>query len=293
MAEKDIAEKTLESYNDVFADIINVLLFQGRHLLKEEELEEKQPRAVYKTDGKLREIERDVLKQWKKEDICIACIGLENQTNSDVDMPLRVMGYDGAEYRAQLLKKQSSERYPVLTLVLHFDYEKRWNKSQSLKERLTVPEELQMYVCDYKYNLFEIAYLSDEQLDQFESDFWVVADYFVQMRKNRDYRPKPRPIRHVQETLHLLSVLTGDTRFEEACQEQEEGVHTMCEVLDRIENQGIQKGIEKGIEKGTLSERERTVRRMYLKGYTVKDISDIVEISEKAVRMIVGEPVLV
>ena len=67
MAEKDIVEKTLESYNDVFADIINVLLFQGRHLLKEEELEEKQPRAVYKTDGKLREIERDVLKQWKKK----------------------------------------------------------------------------------------------------------------------------------------------------------------------------------------------------------------------------------
>ena len=39
MAEKDIAEKTLESYSDVFADIINVLLFQGNHILKAEELE--------------------------------------------------------------------------------------------------------------------------------------------------------------------------------------------------------------------------------------------------------------
>lgn len=29
MAEKDIAEKTLEAYDDVFADIVNVLLFQG------------------------------------------------------------------------------------------------------------------------------------------------------------------------------------------------------------------------------------------------------------------------
>ena len=157
-----------------------------------------------------------------------------------------------------------------------------------MKERFTVPEELKMYVSDYKYNLFEIAYLSDEQLDQFESDFWVVADYFVQMRKNRDYRPKPRRIRHVQETLHLLSVLTGDTRFEDACQEQMEGVHTMCEVLDRIENQGIQKGIQKG----ALSERERTIRRMYLKGYPVKDISEIEEISEKTVRIILGKTVL-
>ena len=27
LAEKDMTEKTLESYNDVFADIVNVLLF--------------------------------------------------------------------------------------------------------------------------------------------------------------------------------------------------------------------------------------------------------------------------
>ena len=32
VAEKDIAEKTLEGYNDVFADIANVLLFNGRRL---------------------------------------------------------------------------------------------------------------------------------------------------------------------------------------------------------------------------------------------------------------------
>ena len=40
MAEKDIAEKTLEAYNDVFADIINVLLFDGKQHIREEELEE-------------------------------------------------------------------------------------------------------------------------------------------------------------------------------------------------------------------------------------------------------------
>ncbi len=30
MAEKDITEKMLEAYNDVFADIVNVLLFDGK-----------------------------------------------------------------------------------------------------------------------------------------------------------------------------------------------------------------------------------------------------------------------
>ena len=40
MGQKDISEKTLEAYNDVFADIVNVLLFKGKPLVKEDKLEE-------------------------------------------------------------------------------------------------------------------------------------------------------------------------------------------------------------------------------------------------------------
>ena len=34
MAEKDVAEKILESYNDVFSDIVNVLLFDGKEVVQ-------------------------------------------------------------------------------------------------------------------------------------------------------------------------------------------------------------------------------------------------------------------
>ena len=34
MQEKDITQKMLEHYNDVFADIVNVLLFNGNALLR-------------------------------------------------------------------------------------------------------------------------------------------------------------------------------------------------------------------------------------------------------------------
>ena len=36
MGEKDITEKLLEDYPDVFADIFNVLLFDGEKLIKED-----------------------------------------------------------------------------------------------------------------------------------------------------------------------------------------------------------------------------------------------------------------
>lgn len=65
MAAKDFTEKTLEAYNDVSADIINVLLFNGKLLVGENELSEAAPRSIYKADGKLHELERDVAKYWR------------------------------------------------------------------------------------------------------------------------------------------------------------------------------------------------------------------------------------
>ena len=83
MAEKDITEKILLSYSDVFADITNGLLFAGEPLIQPEDLVDQAPRAIYKADGKTREVERDVAKRWLKNDIRIACIGFENQDQPD------------------------------------------------------------------------------------------------------------------------------------------------------------------------------------------------------------------
>ncbi len=80
MAEKDTTEKILEAYNDVFSDIVNVLLFHGEEVLKPEELEEQAPRSYYKADGKVHEIERDVAKRWKKR---ADTIGLHRRRKSD------------------------------------------------------------------------------------------------------------------------------------------------------------------------------------------------------------------
>ena len=56
-------------------------------------------------------------------------------------------------------------------------------------------------------------------------------------RENRDYVPNRETIRHVQEVLQLMAVMTADTRFEEAYQEKGSGTN-MCEFLDRLEARG-------------------------------------------------------
>ena len=107
MGERDIAEKTLLAYNDVFADILNVLLFNGEELVKAEDLTEAQTFSQYKaTEGKLHGQDRDVAKYWNSGTICLSMFGFENQTAKDNMMPVRVISYDGASYRSQLTSKK-------------------------------------------------------------------------------------------------------------------------------------------------------------------------------------------
>jgi hypothetical protein len=250
VAEKDITEKILLSYADVFADVVNGLLFKGEQILQPEDLVDQAPRAIYKADGKIREIERDVAKRWQKNSIRIACIGFENETDPDPDMPLRVICYDGAEYRVQLLKENlKKSRYPVVTLVLYFGYRKHWDAPVRLHEAVDIPEIFKPYVPDFRINVFEIAYLTDEQLGYFHSDFRVVADYFVQKQRNGDYIPSRDKLQHVEAVLQLLSVMTEDNRFEDVLYESDGsggGVNNMCDVLDRVEAKGVSIGEKKG-----------------------------------------------
>ena len=58
MGEKDITEKILASYNDVFSDIVNGLLFDGRPVVDPDALSDAAPYSMYKADGKVHEQER-------------------------------------------------------------------------------------------------------------------------------------------------------------------------------------------------------------------------------------------
>ena len=255
MKDKDITQKVLEKYNDVFADILNVLLFNGRDVVEESTLIDALPMSMLKIDGRVRSQERDIAKYWRKSKINVALFGLENQTTSNKLMPLRVLGYDGAEYVKQSRKENIDKaKYPVITLVLYLGYEKEWNNPKTLFEVLDIDEDIKPYVNDFKINLFEIAYLDKEKINLFKSDFRILADYLYQMRVNKDYIADETTIEHVEELLTLMSAMTGDNRFEETINDLKgKDKINMCEVLDRVEARGIEKGIEQGVKRGTIN----------------------------------------
>ena len=255
MGQKDITQKHFEAYNDVFSDIVNGTLFDGREVIKPEALVDAMAKSQYKADDNvIHEQERDVAKYWTDKNcyIRLALLGVENQLAIDMDMPLRVIGYDGSSYRDEMNQdeivideetgkkhKISHKRYPVVTIVLYFG-KTPWKKPLSLYDVLEIPADLKPFVSDYKINLIDVPRLTGEQVEKFTSDFQIIADYFVQLSKNKDYVPKDKIIRHTDSFLKLMSVLTQDNKYVEMGREishDKEGFN-MCEVLDKVEARG-------------------------------------------------------
>ena len=142
--------------------------------------------------------------------------------------------------------------------------------------RSDIQEELRPYVSNYTINVFEIAYLTKEQLNSFKSDFKIVADYFVQKRISKNYTPDVSTIRHVDEVLKLMTALTGESSFMRAARkiENREGI-TMCEVVQKIKAEGRSEGRAEG--------RAATIEALITAGLLPKnfDMESVEEFSKK------------
>ena len=286
MGKKDIVEKNLEAWNDVFADIVNVLLFKGNRIIKEEELETNTKDSMLKADGDVHEQERDVSKFWKHGEIRISILGFENQTFQDYNMPLRVISYDGASYKQELLDKNLKQKYPVATLVLYFGSDSKWTAPTHLLNCFNIPKELKLYISDYKINVFNIAWLSDETINMFKSDFKFVAKYFQTKRKNSAYIPENEEIIHVDSLLKMFIALTGDNYFEtfynDNNRKEKEGGVTMCDIV-----QGF---VRQGREEGRTEAKADMIRKMLeTKFATEQQIADLLKISVGEVRKIAAK----
>lgn len=133
MGQKDITEKQLEEFNDVFADIYNVLVFE-KNLIDENRLQDGATESRYKDDsGTNRDQRRDVMKTYLDEyRMELAFVGIDNQTTVDRYIPVRILGYDYGKYRRQVDEKKFP-LIPVITLVLNLS-NIRWSKYKSLAE---------------------------------------------------------------------------------------------------------------------------------------------------------------
>ena len=253
MATKDIAEKHLVEYNDIFCDLVNMAFYKGEPLIKPNTLEDRRARELINKEKKIAEIERDVCKIYKKAQVELAILGIENQTAPDKYMPIRVMEYNTAAYRTQLEEleeKKRKEIIPVITLVVYFGTIS-WKKYLSLHEIVKIPNEFKRQFNDYRIKVLPLAFLSEKQADKFHTaDMRAVAYYLRQKRLKKDYKPSNEAISHMQSIARVISALSGDknilTAYNNMLSEGKEPTN-MCEMIQKIKDESKAEGKAEGI----------------------------------------------
>ena len=104
------------------------------------------------------------------------------------------------------------------------------------------------------YRSHGIAWLTDEEIKRFKSDFRIVANFFAKRRKNPNYVPDDMTeMIHPDEVLSLIASASGDERYFHVIEANEKGkVKNMCEVADRLWNGGREEGIKEGEKRGII-----------------------------------------
>lgn len=116
MGKYDTCMKEFLQNKDRFADLFNGCCFQGRQIIRAEDLREASENYVItdkRLPGKTRQKDTEIIREVKMvlgSGMVLQVLAVENQSYIDYAMPMRCMGYDAAEYRRQLKERKQERR---------------------------------------------------------------------------------------------------------------------------------------------------------------------------------------
>lgn len=262
MAEKDILEKILLSYADVFADCENSLVYKGKRVLKPEELLPAPTESFYHGPGQYSDTKENCVQvQNQFCDVSFYRVDkgniraqymIGNETRLKKRQVLRKASYQGGAYRGQL--ESGKPTYPVMGIVLDWTY-KSSRIPVSLRELLirdgAASEELEQ-IDEVRLKVFHMKNLSEEVRRRFTSDMGFVVDF---LNEGHFDKRKNQKIVHMEALCEMMKAITNDIRFTDAVKglmkKQEEGREIiMCEYIDMLEARGEERGRAIGEEIG-------------------------------------------
>ena len=267
MGQQDLYQSDFYEDKSRFVDVFNGILFNGREIMKPEELENADSVMVsFQGQNAGKKVICDKIRKWKGKYVSIMV--LENQSYVDYRMVLRVMeseviGYDMQRKEAYSLQRKSKRKFdkheylsrmkkgqkfiPIITLVIYVGRDKLWDGEKSLYGMLEMDEDIKSFVNDFKLNLFD--YHDYESFDMFKTENRFLFEMLscgknkkkMQsiLKNNVAYRELDKIT--VKTILGMIKVkvdLTKIMRIDEKGRE----VYDMCKAFDDYKQEGRKEG---------------------------------------------------
>lgn len=274
MQEKNIIANNYWSDNERFADVINVGMFQAKKVLSANKLSE--------CDGYLGHLEKkrksESIQKYrdvsKKADFgtTFMILGIENQSELHLAMPVRIMGYEFMNYNKQLKEikaihdkkkdlsgieflsgiSREEKLQPVCTLVIYYGQEP-WSGPTRLSEMLDfgdLPEEVRNVVADYPIHVLDVRRFKDSEKLETEARL-----FFGIMQRDEDKEGCTEYIEANKDAFKNIGDDTYDaiatfTRSEKLLANKqeyinEEGGVDMCKAFEDMILDGVERGEQK------------------------------------------------
>lgn len=279
MQEKNIVANTYWADSERFADVINVGMFQAKKVLSAGQLSECDGYLGYAEKKKKQDSIQRYRDVTKKADFGtnFMIIGIENQSELHLAMPVRVMGYEFMNYNKQLKKIKAShdkkkdltsiellsgisreERLqPICTLVICYGKEP-WTGPTRLSEMLDfgdLPEEVRNVVADYPIHVLDVRRFEDSE--KLESEARLL---FGILQRDEDTEMCVEYWEENKEAFQNLSddtyeaIVTftnsGQLLEDKKANMNEEGGVDMCKAFEGMILKGEERGKKLGEERG-------------------------------------------
>lgn len=290
-----------------FADLFNGILFQGRQVIRFQDLQEASERYSDPQGQPLNQF-RDVKVLWNAGG-SFRILAVENQQHTDYTMPCRCMRYDVMEYEKQLKERKSRNRsqghlkssaeklcgitekdrlIPIYTLCLYHG-EEPWSGPLSLKDVMDFGTDREG-ICDsfaeYPFRLFCVS--SAESFEMFHTE---LREFFGALKYRRDKAGLLRLLETNEHYAHLsaetaealLIMLNVPQLWEKWTNTKgnngREEEYDMCQAILELQAESRIEGKAQGIVQGTLEKTKIVIKNMLKRGFSDEDICALAECS--------------
>ena len=254
MGKKDARTHEYLSDNKRFADIVNYYIYDGKQIIKPDDLHEMDANEITFPYNEGENAASDIIQRYRDilkgacimtdDEVTYLIIGMENQSEVQYAMPVKNMLYDAEQYAKQVSviakrhrsdmrhsKKVTSGEFlsgfykydkliPVITIVILWSPDE-WDGPKDLYSMIGIKNtDILKFIPNYKINLISPYNMKDEDFDKLKSTLAEVLKY-IKYSNDKDVLKKVLENDKVyesidRETAELIRDVTGsDLKFED------------------------------------------------------------------------------
>ena len=189
---------------------------------------------------------------------------------------------------------------PVLSVVLYFG-EQEWDGPLCLKEMMdlsTLPAEVREKIADYPVYLIDVRRYP--HAERFRTDLKLLFGFLQRASEPEELTEfieenKKEFSSLTEDAYDMIASMSKTGELKELKKDVGQEDYNMCKAIDMMVAESREKGIKLGEERGIRLgeaqgiETDRSIFRLYIKGYKQNEIAEALKISLERVKDFLGE----